>query len=299
MFIYGDNIPPGTYVATYDSATKVFMSERATATGAGLTFSLLQVIPLDIQGGKLQLNFEPTPSEYYVALASRIRGKISGEEIILGSSESTEPIYDAGPWITEKSWRYWDEETVRYIATLDTVSGLFRQKVSAAPTANRKQYLPNQSGTVAYLLDAYVPRETVLLTPAANTTIDWSVSNTFLGRLDQNTTIFSSNESDGQKITICLINNGTEYTVTWPSGIFWVGADPTQPIATAGQTVVGVYVIRRCPAVTPGANAFGEFLGAYTISSEGASIVNPGGPGSVPGDYGEPIDLGDGETELP
>lgn len=65
----------------------------------------------------------------------------------------------------------------------------------------------------------------------ASTVIDWSLGKLYSKTLSANTTFTFVNAVDGVEIEVALTNTASNYTVTWPSGIKWVGGSaPTQTV---------------------------------------------------------------------
>ena len=95
------------------------------------------------------------------------------------------------------------------------------------------------------------------LTPAtttvSSTAIDWSQGNSFYKSIAANTTFTFSNAVDGQVITICILQNGGNYTVTWPT-MKWSGG--TAPTMTATNGKYDVYTIYYNATV-------GAYFGSY------------------------------------
>lgn len=76
----------------------------------------------------------------------------------------------------------------------------------------------------------------------ASTVIDWSLSRLYSKTLSANTTFTFVNATDGLELEIAITNTASNYTVTWPSGIKWVGG--SAPTQTTGANT-DVYRLRQ------------------------------------------------------
>lgn len=64
-----------------------------------------------------------------------------------------------------------------------------------------------------------------------STQIDWSIAKIYSKTLAANTTFTFLNAADGLEIEILLTNTASNYTVTWPAAVKWVGGSaPTQTV---------------------------------------------------------------------
>lgn len=78
------------------------------------------------------------------------------------------------------------------------------------------------------------PSQTGRIAPSIvvpSTVIDWSLGRLYSKTLSANTTFTFVNAVDGAELEVALTNTASNYTVTWPSGIKWVGGSaPTQTV---------------------------------------------------------------------
>lgn len=85
----------------------------------------------------------------------------------------------------------------------------------------------------------------------SSTAIDWSLGDDFYKTLAANTTFTFSNTTDGQIITVELLNTASNYTVTWPT-VKWVGGlAPTQTVGAKTD----IYTFKK-----RGSNIFGTVV---------------------------------------
>lgn len=90
---------------------------------------------------------------------------------------------------------------------------------ATAMTGAAQTPAPSQSGRIAP--SVAVP----------STAIDWSLGRLYSKTLSANTTFTFVNAIDGMELEVALTNTASNYTVTWPSGIKWVGGSaPTQTV---------------------------------------------------------------------
>lgn len=292
--ISGTNIPAGTTIVSRTNATTIILSQAATGTGSGLTFTIEQRLPLSAKVGKLPFNYEFIPSLYRKLFLQRARFYFSGEDVFLGSTESTEPLRNTGAWFTSGSLYAWRESIAKYTpadigfvneVTSGGATRAFGMSIVAAPTEGRILTLPDSDGTALLVTDVTVPKETVTLT-GTTPTIDASLSNNFFLTLEGDTTIQPlENMTSGKKIRIGIANNGTAYTVTWPSAgtdeIKWpVSPSHTQPTSAPGQPVaLGIYSIHET-----GIGIDAHLWGDPEADGFNAPVaINPGG--DVPPEY--------------
>lgn len=242
-------------------------------------------IPITVKGGNLPLNYEATARDYSIDFLRRLTVEVDGSRVILGSMEATEPTYNAGPWFHDDTWHAWSDELAKYVPvslSLST-SGYDYRFNSDALSGGRSIALPDQSGTLAYLLDVYVPRESIIEggTDLIGTTpnVDWSKSWTFMKRLSGATTFTFSNVLPGGKITVAVVNAGSSHSVTWPAQVSWPGGvTPAQPSASAGQNSAGIYTFRATGPT--------EIYGTMVSASLPSLSVDTGGPDTVDSQYG-------------
>jgi len=83
------------------------------------------------------------------------------------------------------------------------------------------------NGTLATLSDV-VPASQSLSALA----IDWSTAKVFYKTLGASSTFTFANLVDGKTIKVFLTNTASNYTVTWPAGVKWVGG--SAPVQTTG-----------------------------------------------------------------
>lgn len=89
--------------------------------------------------------------------------------------------------------------------------------------------------------------------------INWAGSQSFSKVLTANSTFTFSNTKDGQTIEVRVTNTVSNYTVTWPSSIFWpAGTAPTQ--TTGAKT--DLYTFRRI-----GLDVYGSVIQNYAPAS--------------------------------
>lgn len=83
----------------------------------------------------------------------------------------------------------------------------------------------------------------------AQTMVDWSVARLYRKTLAANTTFTFLNTADGMEIEVVLTNTASNYTVTWPAGIKWVGGSaPTQTVGAKSD----VYRFRKLGTIIYG-----------------------------------------------
>lgn len=99
---------------------------------------------------------------------------------------------------------------------------------SDAASATSAQAMTGASQTP--IPSAYVPFYPSWAIPS--TVIDWTRARLFNQTLSANTTFTFANAVDGMEIEVVLTNTGSNYTVTWPSGIKWSGG--SAPTMTVG-----------------------------------------------------------------
>lgn len=91
---------------------------------------------------------------------------------------------------------------------------------SATPMTGAAQ-TPAPSSSIRILPSIAVP----------STVIDWSLARLYSKTLSANTTFTFVNAADGMEIEVALTNTASNYTVTWPAGVKWVGGSaPTQTV---------------------------------------------------------------------
>lgn len=84
----------------------------------------------------------------------------------------------------------------------------------------------------------------VALTDAATITVDVSASSRFLlASIGGNRTFVFSNDANGSQFWIDVTQDATgSRTITWPSGIRWMGGATGTPLATAGKITQFAFV---------------------------------------------------------
>jgi microcystin-dependent protein len=79
--------------------------------------SSLNQLPLILEMGALELNFQGTPQQIADAMVRRMR-IVSQQAFALFAAGSTEPPYNVGPWVDSSTtigiWKNWDPVTGRY-----------------------------------------------------------------------------------------------------------------------------------------------------------------------------------------
>ena len=84
----------------------------------------------------------------------------------------------------------------------------------------------------------------------SESSIDWSLSNSFSKTLAANAIFTFANVSDGQNIAVAVTNTASNYTVTWPTTspytVVWSGGNI--PVQTIGEKT-DVYSFYRCGSV--------------------------------------------------
>lgn len=116
---------------------------------------------------------------------------------------------------------------------------------SDAATTTGAQTMTGASQTPAPTLNVPVFKSSSI--PA--TVIDWSLAWQYQKTLSVNTTFTFANAVDGMEITVVLTNTASNYTVTWPAGIKWVGGSaPTQTVGAKSD----VYIFRQLGTVIYG-----------------------------------------------
>lgn len=243
-------------------------------------------IPLDIYCGNLALNFDGTPFEIFRAIQRRIRASIPGSRVIIGFSGTTGgPNYNQGPWFlnvgfgNSQMWAF-NAESGRYEPTVKQIGSGGGFEITLATdelsASTRNVSLPDSSGTPLMWLAAVVPRATVILQSGSNN-ISWADSGEFVKRLIGNVTLTMSGAVNGQKVTVVIENNSTNFTVTWATtGIRWSagGTPPVQPVSVNGSTAVGLYTFRKINGLI-----YGSLTETQTLPNP--TVIDPGGPDSV------------------
>lgn len=85
--------------------------------------------------------------------------------------------------------------------------------------------------TGAVQTPAPTPMRVLPSNPVPSTVIDWSLGRLYSKTLSANTTFIFVNSVDGMELEVALTNTASNYTVTWPAGIKWVGGSaPTQTV---------------------------------------------------------------------
>ena len=106
--------------------------------------------------------------------------------------------------------------------------------VTGALTLATTLTIPNggtSATTAAAANQSLTPATVVYALPGATQTVNWASGSAFYITLSANLTISFSNATDGQVITILILNTASNYTVTWPS-MKWQGA--VAPTMTTG-----------------------------------------------------------------
>lgn len=123
------------------------------------------------------------------------------------------------------------------LASLVTVQSLFPSDlVSIAITGGHNSDVNTSAGPSAMTgaVNLPAPSLTGRITPSSvvsSTLIDWSLAKIYRKTLAANTIFTFANATDGMELEIFITNTASNYTVTWPAGIKWVGGSaPTQTV---------------------------------------------------------------------
>lgn len=123
------------------------------------------------------------------------------------------------------------------LASLTTVDSLFPSNLVSIAIAGGHNSDTNTAVSASAMTGAVnVPAPSGAISTRASsiipsTMIDWSIARLYSKTLAANTTFTFLNTLDGMEIEVALTNTASNYTVTWPSGIKWVGGSaPTQTV---------------------------------------------------------------------
>lgn len=250
------------------------------------------ILPLDLTCGNLPLNFSVGDDyeAYYRAIRNRLRGVISDDKVITGTTSAFRPGVNIGPWLRpdpavsgpRPPLEWWSWIDGGYKPMPYKIGSLAHSiTLEADPTANLAQTLQNKSGTVALLYDIYVPRPTIILS-GATPAITWSAADMFVYRLTANATPTFAGMVGGDRILIAVQNNSTKFTITYPSTVKWPGGTPpVQPVGTAGVNAVGLWDFRHIHG-----NVYGTLRGSTVASPTPGVDTDPNE--AAPPTYGQP-----------
>lgn len=123
------------------------------------------------------------------------------------------------------------------LASLVTKQSLFPSDlVSIAITGGHNSDTNTSAGPSAMTGAASSPApspmsRTIPSSLIVSTFVDWSIAKMYRKTLSANTTLTFANAADGLEIEIFITNTASNYIVTWPAGIKWVGGSaPTQTV---------------------------------------------------------------------
>lgn len=123
------------------------------------------------------------------------------------------------------------------LALLTTVQSLMASDlVSIAITGGHNSDTNTSQSAVPMTGAIAVPPPNVVVRPfpssvIPSTVIDFSLGRLYSKTLSANTTFTFVNTASGYELEVALTNTTSNYTVTWPAGIKWVGGSaPTQTV---------------------------------------------------------------------
>lgn len=237
-------------------------------------------VPIIVTAGRLPLNLEVPPYALFQAIRNRMKGYLRGDSLLTGDAVSTSrPLSDIGPYFNGASWEFWDPASSSYapeVHKLDGQTPNVAVTFASNPTAARLVYLQDKSGTMLFVNDIYVPRALVILLKAPYV-IDWGRSNDFMCLLHENTAFTMVGSKEGQEISVATRNDGTAFTVSWPSFVVWpAGIQPSMVPSQAGQShlvewkfinINGVIYGEQCATVSQANPSNTVFIGGTDTSS--------------------------------
>lgn len=233
-------------------------------------------LPIRYKTGNLPYGFNGSHKALFLSMIKRTQLYISDQDVVVGNTLPTAPTYDAGVNFYNGSLKVWRDSAGNYspptILVYDPAS-TYSVTLDGTFTRNSTLTIQDADGTAALLTDLYIPRPTVILDGTGGTmTVDGNASESFYGKLQQNTTM-TVTVLGGQKMRVGLINHGTNYTVTWPGAIKWPGGThPVQPVSSTNGDGLGIYIFRKINNV---------IYGTYKLTA-----APPDGSGDTGGDPG-------------
>lgn len=110
-------------------------------------------VPISQRAGRLPLNYEFTPADYRALLLQRLELYLSGDKVLLGTTDATTaPISNVGGWFnpsTRSMWA-WNAMHGQYEpADIGFLNGTHGTTITASPTANRTLTIPDTTATYA------------------------------------------------------------------------------------------------------------------------------------------------------
>ncbi len=237
-------------------------------------------LPITKTVGNLPLNFSGTPKQLFQAIVRRIRGTVDTGNLLIGDTTSTTaPTSDVGPWFDGKQWWFWNVTLSAYTSEVHHIDGINNLTATfiANPTAQRLVYVPDKDGTLLMVNDIYVPRAMIILVNEP-LTIDWSVSNNFMHRLQNNARFYMVGSKEGQRISVFVQNASTAFSANWPPEILWpAGLETIMPTSQAGQSHMAEFKF-----VNINGSIFGE-CASITTQASPANTVFVGGSTTTTG----------------
>ena len=211
------------------TADTVLVSTEQTITGAK-TFTSNILLQADGTIGTASdgtfIRFDESSSTY------------TGKDLTLGSKQSVHILIDTNDDDSGNTGGF----TIRGGAdTVDTSNEIFKVDESGNTTASGE-------------LNAQSIRDTVnALTPAASVALDPTAGGIQTITLGQDTTFTLSNWASGHRMTL-MIDDGTGFTVTWPTMQWAGGVEPT--LATTGFNTIELWYV--------GSTLYGAYVGAMS-----------------------------------
>jgi hypothetical protein len=211
------------------TADTVLVSTEQTITGAK-TFTSNILLQADGTIGTASdgtfIRFDESSSTY------------TGKDLTLGSKQSVHILIDTNDDDSGNTGGF----TIRGGAdTVDTSNEIFKVDESGNTTASGE-------------LNAQSIRDTVnALTPAASVALDPTAGGIQTITLGQDTTFTLSNWASGHRMTL-MIDDGTGFTVTWPTMQWAGGVEPT--LATSGYNTIELWYV--------GSTLYGAYVGAMS-----------------------------------
>lgn len=148
-------------------------------------------------------------------------------------------------------------------ATLSTTELNYVDGVTSAIQTQLNAKAPTASPTFTGILD-YVQadgNEVALGNLGATEAIDWATGVYFTGAIDQDVAITFTNEASGRGITLDLVGDGTQETITWTDVDVWLdgdsGAAPAAPTLSTEHLIV---TLKRI-----GSTTFASATGNYAL----------------------------------
>ncbi len=247
-------------------------------------------LPMEITVGRLPLNPIMSAKELFISMVNRMKGVVSGSDVIVGSTDTADPSYDVGPWFRPPgvALLLWNTERWNYTyAKVAIDNNGFELRADAVPHSNQTQAFQDDDGTIALTYDLYVPRDVVLLDGTSGSiALNPSTSENYYLQLHANTNIAFITDTlpEGKTLTFGVINNGTAYTFNLPGGVLWdSGMEPVQPVSGAGGSGYAEYKVTMIHTVM-----YGEFTDYGTQGLPTGTITYPAIPRNYAGAQAPP-----------